>query len=139
MLFSQKKLTRRFSSNFFLSKVSKFQLRDLLIFQRKHCSRTSSQFRNKSLKFENPKILNFFMYFLQKCSLKSCRTFYENIVSALGFEKFSCQFRKFGICHENCEKQNIVIWACILTLRARSPKNTKLHKICFKTKHSFTF
>ena len=51
---------------------------------------------------------NFFRkFFRRKCSLGSCATFSENMVSVfvLGFEKFASQVLKFGTCHELCEKK----------------------------------
>ena len=49
-------------------------------------------------------------FFRRKCSLGSCATFSENMVSVsvMGFEKFASQFWKFGTCHEICEK-NVTI------------------------------
>ena len=52
---------------------------------------------------------NFFFenFFRRKCSLGSCATFSENMVSVsvLGFENFASQVWKIGTCHEICEKK----------------------------------
>ena len=62
----------------------------------------------------------FEIFFQRKCSLGTCSTFSENMVSVsvLGFEKFASQVWKIGTCHEICEK-NVTTWAF---RKARAPK-----------------